>query len=276
MMRRAAAQHNPQSVLTFHTFYRLASPRVAMEVYKTLVLCYHSVSEEWSHALAVTPRAFERQLVWLLRRGFRPVPSDELLAGGRRRLYVTFDDAYRDIVNALPILERLRLPATVFASTAFAENGRPLAVPELADQAAAFPERLATMSWDELRGVAERGFEIGSHTVSHPHLRQLSDAELDRELAESRARIEDELGRPCRLLAYPYGEHDTRVQEAARRNGYAAAFALWAGSSPTNLYALPRVDFYRRDSILRATLKSSFLKPHASAILSRLRARSAA
>jgi peptidoglycan/xylan/chitin deacetylase (PgdA/CDA1 family) len=169
MMFSRVRAHNPQSVLSLHAFYRLACPRVAMKSFKTLVLCYHSVSEEWAHALAVTPRAFERQLVWLLRRGYRPVPSVDLFAGGRRRLYVTFDDAYRDIVNALPILERLSLPATVFASTAFAENGRPLDVPELADQAAAFPERLATMSWDELRGLAERGYEIGSHTVSHPH-----------------------------------------------------------------------------------------------------------
>jgi peptidoglycan/xylan/chitin deacetylase (PgdA/CDA1 family) len=244
---------------------------------KTLVLCYHSVSDDWPHALAVTPRAFERQLVSLLRRGFRPVPHDRLLTGRRRGLYVTFDDAYKDVLHALPVLDRLRLPATVFASTSFADDGgRPLAVPELADQAAAFPERLATMSWDDLRELVARGFDVGSHTVSHPHLPQLSDEELGRELGESRARVEDELGRPCRLLAYPYGEHDARVQSAARRSGYDAAFALWAGSSPANVYALPRIDFYRRDSLLRATLKSSFLKPHASALLSRLRARSAA
>jgi peptidoglycan/xylan/chitin deacetylase (PgdA/CDA1 family) len=249
---------------------------VSTATFRTLVLCYHSISDDWSHALAVTPRAFERQLHSLLRRGFKPVSSDELLTGRRRGLYVTFDDAYKDILDALPILERLGLPATVFASTGFAEDGRPLAVPELADQVAAFPERLATMTWDELRGLAERGFQIGSHTVSHPHLPQLSDAELDREFSDSRARIEDELGRRCHLLAYPFGEHDARVQEAARRSGYAAAFALWAGSSPANPYALPRIDFYRRDSLLRVTLKSSFLKPHASALLSRLRARSAA
>jgi peptidoglycan/xylan/chitin deacetylase (PgdA/CDA1 family) len=249
---------------------------VATTPVKTLVVCYHSVSDEWEHSLAVTPRAFERQLVSLLRRGFRPVPPDALLDGRRRGLYVTFDDAYTDVLAAIPVLERLRLHATVFAATSFADDGRPLAVPELADEAAALPERLATMTWDDLRALVERGFDVGSHTVSHPHLPQLSDAELDRELGDSRARMEDELRRPCRLLAYPYGEHDARVQAAARRAGYEAAFALWAGASSANPYALPRIDFYRRDSLLRATLKSSFLKPHASALLSRLRARSAA
>lgn len=185
-------------------------------------------------------------------------------------MHVTFDDAYADIDGALGVLERLGIPATVFPSTSFADDGRPLDVPELAAEAAARPERLATMTWSRLREAAERGFTIGSHTVSHPHLTSLADDELDRELRDSRARIEDELGRPCTLLAYPYGEHDARVHAAVGRAGYEAAFALWAGSSRRNRFALPRVDLYRRDSLLRATLKTSFLKPLGSALLDRL------
>lgn len=243
--------------------------------FRPLVLCYHSVSDEWEHALAVTPRAFERQLRSLLRRGFRPLPAASLQEGPRRGLHVTFDDAYRTVLEALPTLRRLGLPATVFVSTAFAESGRPLDVPELAAEAEAHPGHLATMTWDELRGIARDGVEIGSHTVSHPHLPRLSDAELDRELRDSRARVEDELGSPCRLLAYPYGEHDERVQASARRAGYEAAFALAEGSDRANRHALPRIDLYRRDSLLRATLKTSFVKPHGSALLARVRMRSA-
>jgi peptidoglycan/xylan/chitin deacetylase (PgdA/CDA1 family) len=243
--------------------------------FQPLVLCYHSVSDEWEHALAVTQRAFERQLRSLLRRGFRPLAAASLLDGPRRGLHVTFDDAYRTVLEALPTLRRLGVAATVFASSSFAEAGRPLDVPELAAEAAAHPHHLATMTWDELRGIAADGVEIGSHTVSHPHLPRLSDIELDRELGDSRARVEDELGRPCRLLAYPFGEHDERVQAAARRAGYEAAFALAEGSDRANRHALPRIDLYRRDSLLRATLKTSFVKPHGSALLARVRTRSA-
>lgn len=188
-----------------------------------------------------------------------------------RLLHVTFDDAFKNIASAASILERLGVPATIFAVTGLAEEGAPLAVAELAAEAAAHPRHLATMDWTELKELTSRGFEIGSHTVTHPHLTTLSDAELDRELGDSRLRIEDELGRPCRLLAYPYGEHDARVHAAARRCGYGAAFALWPGSTAANPYALPRVDIYRRDSLLRATMKTSFLKPYASALLSRVR-----
>jgi peptidoglycan/xylan/chitin deacetylase (PgdA/CDA1 family) len=238
---------------------------------RALVLCYHAVSDDWSHQLAVRKRAFERQLETLVRRGFRPFPAAELPWGPRRGLHVTFDDAYRSVLDAVPVLRRLGLSATIFAASDFAAEGRPLDVPELAAEAAAHPEHLATLTWAELAELARDGVEIGSHTISHAHLAGLSDEELERELSGSRERIEDELGRPCRLLAYPYGEHDTRVQAAARRAGYHAAFALSPGADRRNPYALPRIDLYRRDSLLRATLKTSFVKPHGSALLARLR-----
>jgi peptidoglycan/xylan/chitin deacetylase (PgdA/CDA1 family) len=253
-----------------------ASVRAVTPVrFRPLVLCYHSVSDAWEHALAVTPRAFERQLRSLLRRGYRPLAAATLLGGPRRGLHVTFDDAYRSVLGAVPTLRGLGLHATVFASTGFAEGGRPLDVPELAEEAAAHPGELATMTWDELRGISAHGVEIGSHTISHPHLNRLSDADLEREVRDSRTRLEDELGRPCRFFAYPYGDHEDRVRAAVRRAGYEAAFALAAGADRDDCFALPRIDLYRRDSLLRATLKTSFVKPHGSALLARIRARSA-
>jgi len=231
-----------------------------------LVLCYHAVSVTWEHDLSVRPADFERQLRSLVRRGFRGVSAGDLLGAAGRRVHVTFDDAYKSVANAVPILERIGLPATVFGCTHYADAGRPLDVPELAGEAAAHPAELATMDWGELRALADRGVEIGSHTVSHPHLPRLSDAEIEQELADSRGRLEDGLGRPCRLLAYPYGEHDERVRAAAARVGYAAAFALASTAISRDPFALSRVDLYRRDSIVATTLKTSFLRRPAMAL----------
>src|SRR5205807_888813 len=125
-----------------------------------------------------------------------------------------------------PGLERTGARATVFACTGYADDGRPLDVPELGGELAARPEELRTMTWDELRGLAERGIEVGSHTVSHLHLPTLSDTALEEELRWSKQRLEDELGGPCRLLAYPFGDCDERVRTAARAAGYEAAFGL--------------------------------------------------
>lgn len=226
---------------------------------RPLVLCYHAVSDGWDHALALRPAAFERQVQSLLDRGFHPVDASEAIAGSGRLLHVTFDDAYTSISGALDFLERLGVPATIFAATAFADEGRPLDVPELAADAIAHPDELETMDWDELRALADRGFEIGSHTVSHPHLPRLTEAEIDRELLESRARCEDQLGRPCRYLAYPYGEHDARVKSLAERAGYDAAFTLHGTRERPGLYSIRRAHVYRGDSLLRATLKTSFV-----------------
>jgi peptidoglycan/xylan/chitin deacetylase (PgdA/CDA1 family) len=239
-------------------------------VSRPLVVCYHAISDEWSHPLAVTPACFERHLLSFLRRRFRPAGLAEAVRGRGRLLHITFDDAYKSVADAVPIMERLGVHSTVFVSTGFADGGgAPLAVPELAEEAAAHPDHMATMDWEDVRGLIRSGVEVGAHTVSHPHLPQLGDDELKRELREARMRLEDELGRRCRYLAYPYGESDLRVQAAARGAEYEAAFALQAGADYANPFALPRVDLYRKDRLVRATLKTSFLRPLGSAVLRR-------
>ncbi len=63
------------------------------------------------------------------------------------------------------------------------------------------------MTWDELRTLAADPLvTIGGHTRRHFSLAKLSDAEARSEIAEGIARIERELGRPCRHFAYPFGD----------------------------------------------------------------------
>jgi peptidoglycan/xylan/chitin deacetylase (PgdA/CDA1 family) len=90
-------------------------------------------------------------------------------------------------------------------------------------------------------------------------LTTVSEVELARELVDSRQELEDELGRRCRFLAYPYGQENARVQCAARAAGYEAAFALPGPSGPPNPFAMQRVGIYRRDNRLRFRLKTSQL-----------------
>ena len=161
---------------------------------RPLIVCYHAVSETWPDPLAVEPRMLEAQLRAFLRYGFRPVTGSQVLTEGRRLLHVTFDDAFRSVLGALPVLERLKIPATVFACPSLADSGLPLAVSELEEAIARYPTELCTMRWEELKELSAHGVTIGSHTLSHPHLTKLSDRELHLELRESRERIEDELG----------------------------------------------------------------------------------
>jgi len=226
----------------------------------SLVLCYHAVSDTWDDPLATGAATLEAQVKLLLSRGYRPVSAEGALANRQRTLHVTFDDAFRNVAGALGALERLRVPATIFACAGFAEDGAHIRVAELRDRAPANDDELLSMSWDALREVTAHGVEVGSHTVSHAHLPALGEEELRRELRESRERIEDQLRRPCRLLAYPYGQHDVRVRAAARAAGYTAAFALDPPPGAIDPWAVPRVGVYRADAPWRFTLKTTRLR----------------
>ena len=199
-----------------------------------LVLCYHAVSERWPSRLAVTPTELERQLELLLRRGYRGVTFKEAVVASpaaEKILAVTYDDAYRSVAElAAPILSRLGLPATVFVPTAFPGADAPLAWPGVRCWLGGpYETELTPMSWAELATLAAAGWEIGSHTRTHPRLTHLNDDALAEELEGSRRDCEAALGMPCKSLAYPYGDigdFDQRVVAAAGEAGYAAAATL--------------------------------------------------
>jgi peptidoglycan/xylan/chitin deacetylase (PgdA/CDA1 family) len=226
---------------------------------RSVVLCYHAVSDGWSHLLSVRPRSFERQLTLMRACRYRPASAADAADRRGRLFHVTFDDAFRSVWNAVPVLERLRVHATVFACTAYADGGRTFATPELAEEASAHPGELATMDWDALAALTAHGVEVGSHTKTHPHLTALSDREVRSELGESREQLEDLLGRPCRFLSFPYGEHDERIRAAARASGYHAAFALPGREKPRDVFALPRVGVWRHTGLPRLVVKTSAL-----------------
>ena len=222
-----------------------------------LVLCYHAISDTWDDPLATTAPVLERQVKMLLRRGYTAVDAEAAMANRPRTLHVTFDDAFRSVAGVLRTLERLGVPVTIFACSRFAERGDPFRVPELSLRQPADEDELLTMSWDTLGELAERGVLVGSHTASHPHLPHLGDADLQAELVSSRELAEARLGRPCRLLAYPYGHHDARVQAVARDAGYTGAFTLDPPTGDYSPYSFPRVGVYRGDKHVRFMLKTS-------------------
>jgi peptidoglycan/xylan/chitin deacetylase (PgdA/CDA1 family) len=113
------------------------------------------------------------------------------------------------------------------------------------------------MSWEQLSRLANAGWEIGSHTRTHPRLTQLDDDAIAEELTGSRHDCEQWLDRPCESLAYPYGDQDSRVVEATREAGYVAACALPAGLYRPTPLCWPRIGVYRADHGVRFHLKLS-------------------
>jgi peptidoglycan/xylan/chitin deacetylase (PgdA/CDA1 family) len=227
----------------------------------TLVLCYHAVSHEWSAPLSVTPANLEMQLSTLLKRGYHPATFSEaaLRPQTQRTLAVTFDDAFRSVIDvAFPLLSALGIPATVFAPTRFAGTPVPMSWPGI-DQWHGGPheDELHCMSWSEIKKLDEAGWEIGSHSHTHPYLPTLDDEALTTELATSREICSERLGKRCRSLAYPFGAYDDRVVAAARQAGYEAACTLPAHLHDAIPLAWPRIGVYHSDTRLSFLAKVS-------------------
>ena len=193
----------------------------------SLVLCYHAVSERWDADISITPAALEKQLGFLLERGYQGATFGQAVTAppSRKTLAVTFDDAFRSVFDlAFPILSRLGLPGTVFVPTAKVGNHGPMAWEGIEGWIGTpHEDELRGMSWEQLEHVAGAGWEVASHTRSHPHLTALNDEALERELRASREDCEQRLQRPCTSVAYPFGDVDDRVMDAARHAGYTAA-----------------------------------------------------
>lgn len=219
------------------------------------VLMYHSVSRQDDYdALCTSPERFEAQMRFLKRRGQRGVSMKDLylamtVGSARGLVGVTFDDGYEDLLHgALPTLETLGFSATVFVvagmlgeENSWEHRGGPR-------------PRLRLLRADGVREVAERGMEVGSHTMSHPRLSGLSPETLVHEVSESRRRISEIVGTQVEGFCYPYGDLDARAVRAVREAGYVYACAT-KSRVEGNVYDWPRTFVGEKDFPLRLGVK---------------------
>jgi len=226
-----------------------------------IVLCYHAISPTWEADLSTTPELFESQIAMLSARGYRGATFTEAVSSPAAGpvVAVTFDDAYHSVIElARPILDRFGMPASVFVPTDYIDADGPMCWPGIDRWMGGPHEReLTPMSWAELRALAQAGWEIGSHTGSHPHLTTLADDALTDELARSKTACETHLAGPCTSLAYPYGDVNARVVAASAQAGYLCAATLPRRIHSRGALQWPRIGIYRADKNLRFRLKVS-------------------
>lgn len=111
------------------------------------------------------------------------------------------------------------------------------------------------ISWQQVSDMAAAGIDFGSHTVSHPNLTRLTEAELDWELTESKRVLEERLQREVNSLAYPIGTSsafDDRVIAATKRCGFKLGVTYLSGANP--LSAIKRFELHRHGIGLGMTL----------------------
>jgi len=208
------------------------------------VLMYHRVGRgRGDRRYVVSPRRFDAQMSVLARRGYRVLSLADAL---KRRdegalpadaVVITFDDGFADCVqHAAPVLRRFGFPATFFLV-----SGR-MGETNVWDGADA--PRAPLMTWRDASDLAGGGFELASHSVTHPVLTALDAVKARAEIAGSRRALEDRLAQPIRFFAYPFGRVDGRVRDLVQEAGYLAACTTQAGFNVSALdpYLLRRFE----------------------------------
>jgi len=203
------------------------------------ILAYHYIrgavapGDALGWRLSVTPHDFAVQMDLLLRSGAHAVTLDDLVAAMHgdvllppHAVVLTFDDGYADFAtNALPVLERDHLCATLFV------------VP-------GYLGRSGYLSAGQLGEVVAAGVRIGAHTMNHLDLPHQPPAVAADEISRSGDVLRALSGQPVRDFAYPYGNFDANSLTAVQSSGFTDAVALQNGlpESWDARYALVRIE----------------------------------
>jgi peptidoglycan/xylan/chitin deacetylase (PgdA/CDA1 family) len=214
------------------------------------VLMFHKVNDIPENPTTVPVAQFDEQLAQLRELGYTVVDLDAVLDYYTRgtplppgAVLITFDDGYRDTLeNALPVLEKHGYPAVIFVPVAYMEDATPLPHETLLVERGV---RNPTLDWGLVRELDAAGVRVESHGIAHRPLAEVSLDEAVREIAVSKLRLEEELGRPVRAYAYVKGSeaHFHPVHESIlKQAGYQIAFtSISRGNGPgTNPFRLGR------------------------------------
>jgi len=185
----------------------------------------------------VSESDFRDQMYSLRDSGSRGMKVGEaLLNPGAPGVVITFDDGSEtDLIIAAPLLRELGFDATCYVTVGFLE-------------------KRGYLSRKQLREMGDLGLEIGSHSMTHPYLSDLSQEQLTYEISGSKQELEQITGCPVHHFSCPGGRWDPRVAATARQAGYRSVATSQASTNPPN--ANP--DALGRIAILRGTDLGTF------------------
>ena len=226
------------------------------------VFMYHKVSpnrrEGKAEKLRVTPEKFDRQMGYLFNHGYKTLTVEELMRFREghlqlpgRNVIISFDDGYRDnFTYAFPILQKYNFTAIIFLVSGYIGSTSEW------DEGGTEP----LLSWEEIKEMWQGRVEFGSHSHTHRLLPSLSREEARREIARSKAVIEEKLGCPIDFFSYPWGKFNPEVKDMVKDCGYRAAFSTLSGRNGPreDILALRRVLIRGYDTGLHFFLNLKF------------------
>ncbi|GAC1663325.1 MAG: hypothetical protein NVS9B4_17980 [Candidatus Acidiferrum sp.] len=211
-----------------------------------VILNYHGISPDQREL-------FSRQMDCLVRCA-KAIPADSStrLEPGHRYASVTFDDGLANLIeNALPKLRQRGIPAAVFVVAGKFGQCRDWPVYN-----AGSPENERMFTAEELKAVS-KDVVVGSHTLTHPILTQVSEEQVYDELEGSCRVLEDILNQKIALFSFPYGAFNKQVVTRCRQAGYTRAFTTLPSLSVSDekTFLMGRVPVDPNDWALEFRLK---------------------
>ena len=207
------------------------------------IILYHRIAvSPINSEYYVPPEKFEEEIKLLRDWEYTPIKVDMLLKAilegvelPPRPIIITFDDGHlNNYTTAFPIMQKYGFTGVLYIV------GNYMGTPEY-------------MSADQIKEMAEAGWEVGSHSMSHLDLTLLEPEYQRSEIVNSREKLEAELGVPVLSFAYPFGVSNSSVIDYVHFAGYTSAMGLGftfdQGSS--NLFNLQRRDIKGSYDVLK-------------------------
>ncbi|MDO6685706.1 MULTISPECIES: polysaccharide deacetylase family protein [unclassified Agarivorans] len=201
------------------------------------IIMYHRViddpTQHGAYGTYVTAQRLEEHFQTIKWMGLTPITFSELaniglehrFNHGKRYIILTFDDGYQDNYDLLlPLLKKYQFKAVIYAVSGTDHNQWDVSHPTKPDQ------RFELMNAETMRKIDQSGYvEIGGHTVTHPKLAELTEAEQQQEIEQNKAELESLLDRKLNTFAYPYGNHNQQTKQVAKQAGYTYTVATDSG-----------------------------------------------
>jgi len=182
-----------------------------------------------------------RDNVQFLKRRTNVVSLDDFLAGRlsskKINVVITFDDGYKSwITGAIPLLKKLKLPATFFVSSGLVGLPKEDETEIMRSKLLIKPPIQITsgaLSFEDVKKIAEEGFGVGGHTLTHCNLAHSRDiVQVRYEITEDKERLERLTGSKIEYFSYPFGGHhnqDINLIQILGESGYRAAVTTVSG-----------------------------------------------
>ena len=186
-----------------------------------LCLVYHEIDNDLKTGYSVSESQISEHLKLIKEQDLTVVTTNDLETSNNGKLLnLSFDDgADSDYKIVMPILEELNFKATFFITTGYIGKS-------------------GYMDWEQVKVLKKKGFDVQSHTRSHPLLGTLNKEKIKEELKTSKEIIEDKLGVEVKAISLPGGSFNKSVLETAFNCGYKYVFTSIPGlnSLGSNVY----------------------------------------